>query len=383
MAAWDAPTAGPPPDGQTPTSTSGSRFGRPAVVGGIGGLVVVLIAVAVVLALRGGDGAPPETAVSGPGDSEGSGGTREPAETAREPGGTDESLVGNGTLASGFDTDLQLVSGYLYSCVLRYSEEELVCWGLDPSRHQAAPDLAFETISAGRAHLCGLREDGSVVCWGDDAVGQASPPAGLRAQMISAGNQHSCALDLDGQVVCWGSDSSGQIGVNSHLVVLTTLSAGSNVSCGLLPDDGGAYCWGRGVGRFAPQPPGLQLRTIATGFSHACALNADGAPLCFGPDDDGETSPPPGLRLTAITAGGGFTCALDEEGAAVCWGVDSEGQSSPPGDLRFTVIDAGLNHTCGLTIDGEVACWGDGMVGQTDPPASVAVGGGADPTTSG
>ena len=36
-------------------------------------------------------------------------------------------------------------------------------------------------MSSGVGHTCGLRaDDGTVACWGDDAYGQASPPAGAR-----------------------------------------------------------------------------------------------------------------------------------------------------------------------------------------------------------
>lgn len=35
----------------------------------------------------------------------------------------------------------------------------------------------FVAISSGESHTCGLREDGSAACWGDNDYGQASPPA--------------------------------------------------------------------------------------------------------------------------------------------------------------------------------------------------------------
>ena len=38
----------------------------------------------------------------------------------------------------------------------------------------------FVAISSGLAHVCGLRPDGSAVCWGLDSVGQASPPKNER-----------------------------------------------------------------------------------------------------------------------------------------------------------------------------------------------------------
>ena len=43
-----------------------------------------------------------------------------------------------------------------------------------PSGGAGDRELAF--VSAGSAHTCGVRRDGSVVCWGWDEYGQATPP---------------------------------------------------------------------------------------------------------------------------------------------------------------------------------------------------------------
>ena len=49
------------------------------------------------------------------------------------------------------------------------------------------PGLRPETISAGYWHTCGLKSDGTVVCWGYNYDGQASPPAGAFTQ-VSTGD---------------------------------------------------------------------------------------------------------------------------------------------------------------------------------------------------
>jgi len=33
----------------------------------------------------------------------------------------------------------------------------------------------FESLSAGYRHTCGIRSDGSLVCWGDNTYGQSGP----------------------------------------------------------------------------------------------------------------------------------------------------------------------------------------------------------------
>ena len=73
------------------------------------------------------------------------------------------------------------------------------------------PNSPFIQVSAGLFHSCGLRADGSIVCWGVsgederrvEATGLIDSPPGTFSQ-ISAGDLHSCALRRDGTVECWG-----------------------------------------------------------------------------------------------------------------------------------------------------------------------------------
>ena len=57
----------------------------------------------------------------------------------------------------------------------------------------------LSAISSGwRDHTCGLREDGTAVCWGLDSHGMTSPPEGETFAAISSGDRHTCGLRLDG-----------------------------------------------------------------------------------------------------------------------------------------------------------------------------------------
>ncbi len=61
-------------------------------------------------------------------------------------------------------------------------------------------------VRSGGNHACALhRTTGSILCWGSNEHGQASPPATGTYSAITSGNTHSCALRSDGAVVCWGS----------------------------------------------------------------------------------------------------------------------------------------------------------------------------------
>lgn len=68
---------------------------------------------------------------------------------------------------------------------------------------------SFKAISSGANHVCGVRKDGSIACWGDNAFGQAQAPHPDTCNFtaISSGDTHTCALCDNGGVICWGSIS--------------------------------------------------------------------------------------------------------------------------------------------------------------------------------
>ena len=53
------------------------------------------------------------------------------------------------------------------------------------------------SVSAGGAHTCVVRIDGTLACWGDASFGQAAPPTGTFAA-VSAGYDHTCGIQRDG-----------------------------------------------------------------------------------------------------------------------------------------------------------------------------------------
>ena len=85
-----------------------------------------------------------------------------------------------------------------------------MCWG-DNSRNQleVANTLPYVSISLGEFHGCGLTDQSTVECWGNDDFGQASPPTGTFIS-VDTGTRHSCGLRDDDSLECWGFDFSGQ-----------------------------------------------------------------------------------------------------------------------------------------------------------------------------
>ena len=79
--------------------------------------------------------------------------------------------------------------------------------------------------------------DGTVVGWGNNSNGVATPPVGLTNVVeIAAGGfsgstlAHSLALTADGYVVAWGSNLNGQGNVPAGLTNVVAIAAGKRHS---------------------------------------------------------------------------------------------------------------------------------------------------------
>lgn len=72
-----------------------------------------------------------------------------------------------------------------------------------PDVRGTMPAGPFERISSSSSHVCGLRSDGSVACWGTDSVSRLAPPAGPFTDVASYFTG-VCARKMDGTAACWG-----------------------------------------------------------------------------------------------------------------------------------------------------------------------------------
>ncbi|WP_291163090.1 Ig-like domain-containing protein [Gemmatimonas sp. UBA7669] len=181
-----------------------------------------------------------------------------------------------------------------------------------------ATALRFSEIEAGDYHTCGIeRTSGRAYCWGDggfgavghgraDTVDVPTPVSGeLAFQHISAGRHHTCGVTRIGDMYCWGANSSGQLGVSGLGQSLTPVFVGSgytNVSvaigysCGLR-SGGSVHCWGSNaygqLGRGGGNPTGnssspaavalnRSILSISAGSRHICAVDSEFQTWCWG-----------------------------------------------------------------------------------------------------
>ena len=150
--------------------------------------------------------------------------------------------------------------------------------------------LQYTQITAGSDHTCGLRSDGTVVCWGSNEYGQLRVPPDERFTAVAAGGAHTCGLRTDGTTICWGYRlPSGEYvsvlsGPNHRPPFpaederLTAIEVGGNHTCGLRTD-GGAVCWNT---RSEFSPFGTEEIVEISSGGHICGLRPDGSVLCNG-----------------------------------------------------------------------------------------------------
>jgi alpha-tubulin suppressor-like RCC1 family protein len=203
--------------------------------------------------------------------------------------------------------------------------------GLNPHRYTpvAVPGIRQAVaITVGVWHSCAALGTGSVLCWGNNDTGNLgtgdtksyavpTPVVGLDsaaggAISVTAAAGHTCALMRDGSVSCFGDNALGQLGDGSTqasfvpvrvagLGSVTAVAAGGHHTCAVVRS-GSVVCWGRGTEGQLGQgalvssetpvtvelPPNVAIRSIASKYHHTCALSDEGKIWCWGANGDGR-----------------------------------------------------------------------------------------------
>ena len=285
-------------------------------------------------------------------------------------------------------------------------------------------------IAGGRYHSVALDDNGQVWLWGDNSFGQLGrdplevPSVNtpfilfevddtflIDVKNISAGADHTLAVKNDGSVLAWGDNEHGQLGrmalnlnIELHPRVVSGLSNVVKVVAGdgyslALDDSGRIWTWGRndfgqlgrGFGANDPTPTMLALTNIsdiAAGQHHAMALNNAGAVYTWGraydnqlgivsPGDKAVPQQVVGLSgVEQISAGALHSMALKNDGTVWVWGSNVFGQTGR-GSVTVDIlpqkiqglhdvaeIAAGGYHSLVRIEDGTVLAWGLNEYGQ-------------------
>jgi alpha-tubulin suppressor-like RCC1 family protein len=292
----------------------------------------------------------------------------------------------------------------------------------------SATILHAASVTVGGGFACALSVAGQAFCWGWNQQGQVgngtvgapvrvpTPVAGdLAFTTLTASGAHICGLTAGGTAYCWGGNESGETGTGIPVLQVLTptpvqtalrfiqisaegSSNWSNSTCGLTAA-GAAWCWGfNGLGKLGDgttNNSSVPVRVlgdvpfdyIQTGYFHSCATAISNGELwCWG-EQEADTGAfgdrPAGLyttpvlvhpefRFAQLSTGRNYTCGLTAEHAAFCWGTnwfgslgtdpETYGSTVPlpvAGGHSFeTLSAAGFESTHGLTTDGVLYRWG-------------------------
>jgi cysteine-rich repeat protein len=135
-------------------------------------------------------------------------------------------------------------TGMYHTCAVK-DDNTLWCWGgnangqlgtasipIGQGSQSAVPvqldGVDWKSVSSGQNHVCAVKLDNSLWCWGDNTYGQlgtGNPNAsnvpmnvvvpGVLWSMVATDVHHTCAVDTDGIVWCWGANTNGQLGIGN------------------------------------------------------------------------------------------------------------------------------------------------------------------------
>lgn len=304
-------------------------------------------------------------------------------------------------------------------------------------------------ITASFHNTCALDTGGLAWCWGEASKGklgngtttpQANNPVqvsdGHRFTKLDVGGDVACGLRQDGRILCWGDDTRGAMGNGASGASTTPflvpdvgpwvkVAVGDRTACGIKAD-GTAWCWGQGnsgqlgngTTTATNQTPQLVSDAgpwldIVVSFAHTCGIKIDGTAWCWGAANQGKLgngattgtySYPqkvlddgPWLQLATnkeTDASNASTCGIKMDGSAWCWGNNEDGQfgdgtkqnSAVPVQVAdpgpWVLITVGDGLACGMKMNRSVWCWGDDdplyqtingpALGDTNVPTPVA-----------
>lgn len=249
---------------------------------------------------------------------------------------------------------------------------ELRMWG-DSTSGQRTGLSRLETnlvaVSAGGYHTLGLRQNGTVIAWGADSIGQTNVPNGLTNVIaISGGGSHSLALLENGTVRVWGNNICGQTNVPTGLTNVTAIAAGGPQSLALR-NNGTLVAWG-----CTPVPSGVSnIAALAAGPQNALGLLSNGTVQAWNGSGATDLTPPAGLsNVVALACSYSHALALKKNGTVVGWGGNTYGEATPPAGLSNVMkIAAGHQFSVALRNDGTVVSWGRNDDGQTNVPSGM------------
>ncbi len=203
-----------------------------------------------------------------------------------------------------------------------------------------------------------VRDNGTLVAWGTNTVGQLSVPPGVtNAVMVAAGGAHGLALRSDGSVVSWGNTNNGLQQLPTGLTNVVEVAAGQHHSLALTRS-GKVIAWGYNQSGPTNVPPDLDDAVAIAAYDFSSfALRADGKVLRWGSPGDREIT-------NAVALSGKH--AILRDGSVVPLGPDFA-----PAGTNYLTIASGYNHALGCLGNRTVVAVGNNLYGALNVPTDL------------
>ncbi len=205
----------------------------------------------------------------------------------------------------------------------------------------------YTMVSAGKDHALAIKEDGTLITWGNDRHNLAKIPRELTQgdpiKQIYAGDQFSLALKEDGNMYFWG---------NSSLITMTQNSIGRKIQ-----------------GQIQSFVASSDNVIVVLNDGSLNVLGIKGTPVHRVPEEvQGNVKQ---LALTKDAA-----LALTTDGKLHVWGQDRNGLLNIPEEITGNIkeIGRGRNHFVVVDEQNQVFGWGSNYLGQINIPTSLAKG---------
>lgn len=221
------------------------------------------------------------------------------------------------------------------------------------------------SVSAGYDHVMALNEDGEIITWGSDRMGQCKLPMEIKHEkikQIAAGYQISYALTESGEVICWGNENLNDVRLtkrngNSHIAKISV----ANTTLMALSEDGEVRHLGSQKSDISNVPEDLgTVKDIITTADACVALLEDGSLRIWGKANKSEKEiPEMDGEIVSMFAGRYHITALTDKGTVYSWGSNNKHQIDVPKKAKDVVaIYGGTYQNYAVTKSGEIVTWG-------------------------